>query len=70
MAPTLSHTPKELFDHFIEERLPALRARPFVVAPRGSSENVALLIEPRCHPTLEHVVRNAVHFLGSGWQLQ
>ena len=70
MAPPLSHTPKELFDRFIDEQMPVLRACPFVVAPAGTTENVALLIEPRCHPTLEHVIRNAVHFLGGGWQLQ
>jgi len=46
-----------------------------VVAPPSSSSNVALLIEPRCHPCLEHVIRNAMLLLngtsGHGeWQLQ
>ena len=54
------------------EQLPRLRAAagPLAVAAPGSTDRVALLIEPRCHPALEHVVRNAMHFLGEGWQLQ
>ena len=47
MPPTISLTSRELFDRFIYEKLPALRASPLNVAPRGSTENVALLIEPR-----------------------
>ena len=66
-------TPKELFDEFIVSKLPALRQRPLAVAPAGSSENVALLIEPRRHACLEHVVRNVMLFLNgraAEWQLQ
>ena len=31
---------------------------------------IALIVEPRCHPALEHVIRNASFFLGQGWQVQ
>eukprot|EP00966_Prymnesium_polylepis_P255302 5898311-Prymnesium_polylepis.1 len=70
MAPATAHTAKELFDAFIVDKTPALRRLPFQPAPAGSTDRVALLIEPRCHAALEHVVRNAVHFLGPQWQLQ
>ena len=64
MPPTICRTPQELFDDFISEELPALRRLgPIVVAPPGSSANVALLIEPRCHPCLEHVIRNTMLLL-------
>jgi hypothetical protein len=78
MPQTICKTPKELFDDFISEELPRLRALgPMAVAPPGSTSNVALLIEPRCHPCLEHVIRNAMMLLNGwaakgsgGWQLQ
>ena len=72
MPAVLCKSARELFDAFIVEQLPRLRAAagPLAVAAPGSTDRVALLIEPRCHPALEHVVRNAMHFLGEGWQLQ
>jgi len=75
MPQTISLTSRELFDAFIEDKLPPLRASPLKVAPRGTTDKVALLIEPRCHYALEHVVRNAMYFLAepggeTSWQLQ
>ena len=72
MPAVICKSARELFDAFIVEQLPRLRAAagPLAVAAPGSTDRVALLIEPRCHPALEHVVRNAMHFLGDGWQLQ
>ena len=62
----LCKTAKELFDEFIEQELPTLRALgPLAVAPRGSTRHVALLIEPRCHNCLEHVIRNAMLLLNA-----
>ena len=49
--------------HLLEAETPMLRELPLVVAPKGASENVALLIEPRAHPALEHVIRNAMAFV-------
>lgn len=84
MPETICRTPKELFDAFIEKETPRLRAKPMRVAPLGTTRNVALLIEPRPHYALEHVVRNAMLLLngpggssdgadgtdGAEWQLQ
>lgn len=70
IPPSCSRTSRELFDHFITSRIGQLRALPFRPAAAGSTDKVALLVEPRCHPALEHCVRNAVHFLGSEWQIQ
>ena len=67
MPKTICRAPKELFDDFIIVETPRLRRRPMRVAPRGTTANVALLIEPRAHYALEHVVRNAMLFLnGAG----
>ena len=63
MPPTICRSSKELFDDFLAEQTPPLRKIPLRVAPRGSSDRVALLIEPRAHYALEHVVRNAMLFL-------
>ena len=63
MPPTICRSSKELFDDFVAEQTPPLRKIPLRVAPRGSSDRVALLIEPRAHYALEHVVRNAMLFL-------
>ena len=63
MPPTICRSSKELFDDFLAEQTPSLRKIPLRVAPRGSSDRVALLIEPRAHYALEHVVRNAMLFL-------
>ena len=70
MPATVCRTPLELFDDFLDQSIGALRTRPLCVAPAGSTDNVALLIEPRCHKHLEYVVRNAAWFLGPAWQLQ
>jgi len=70
MPATVCRTPIELFDDFLAASIDALRARPLRVAPPGSTPNVALLIEPRCHANLEYVIRNAAWFLGPSWQLQ
>ena len=58
----------QLYDHFILDRLPLLRRRRLRPAAGGSTASVALIVEPRCHNALEHVVRNAFHFLGAEWQ--
>jgi hypothetical protein len=63
MPPTICRSSKELFDDFVAEQTPPLRRIPLRVAPRGSTDRVALLIEPRAHYALEHVVRNAMLFL-------
>ena len=48
-----------------------LRRKPLRFAAPGSSAKVALIVEPRRHANLEHVLRNAAYFLGGrGWQLQ
>jgi len=60
----------QLFDHFVCDTLPQLRRQPLRVACAGTTAHVAVIIEPRCHPALEHVVRNAAYFLGEGWQVQ
>ena len=78
IPPSVSRSAKELFDDFIDAQTPRLRTLPFRVAGAASSANVALLVEPRAHPALEHVVRNAMLMLnGVGrddapptWQLQ
>ena len=62
-------TPTELFDHFISDRLPILRRHPLTVASAGTTDRIALIVEPRCHPALEHVVRNAYLCLGESWQI-
>ena len=59
-----------MFNHFIEHSLHALQQLPLRLASAGTSDCVALIIEPRCHPALEHVIRNAALFLGDRWQLQ
>jgi hypothetical protein len=63
MPPTICRSSKELFDDFVAEQTPPLRTIPLRVAPQGSTDRVALLIEPRAHYALEHVVRNAMLFL-------
>ena len=76
MPATICRTPKELFDDFIAAETPRIRRLPMAIAPRDSTANVALLIEPRPHYALEHVVRNAMLFLNgcegtmAQWQLQ
>lgn len=80
MPPSFSRSAKECYDEFIATQTPRLRALPFRVAAAATSSNVALLVEPRAHPALEHVVRNAMLLLngvgrerGSSlptWQLQ
>lgn len=69
-TPPAGLSASELFDHFIMDRLPVLRRQPLRAAPPGSTDRVALIVEPRCHAALEHVVRNASHFLGETWQIQ
>ncbi len=59
-----------LFDRFISDQLPALRAHCMRTAAPGTTDRVAVIVEPRCDPALEHCVRNAALFLGCQWQLQ
>lgn len=35
-----------------------------------TNTRVAVIVEPRLHPFLEPVIRNVMHFLGSGWNLE
>ena len=59
-----------LFEYFLEMTLPYLRQSPLCVAAPRSTANVAIIIEPRCHPALEYCVRNVARFLGGSWQMQ
>ncbi len=75
MPAAVCRTPHELFTEFIHDELPRLRKLgPLLVAPPGSTCHVALLIEPRAHECLEHVIRNAMLMLNGRdsveWQLQ
>ncbi len=61
-------TPKRgLFEQFLERTRVALRD--FQPDADRHSDRCAVIVETRRHPALEPIVKNAMYFLGPGWNL-
>ncbi|MDH3376587.1 MAG: hypothetical protein OEQ39_06410 [Gammaproteobacteria bacterium] len=59
----------QIWNEFIERTYPIVRQLPRPSIPKDSQRSV-VLVEPRKHPHLEYVLRNAMYFLGPEWGLE
>lgn len=65
-----AHNPGEqAWYEFIDQTYSCVRSLPVPHIP-ASTERSIVLMEPRLHPHLEYVLRNALYFAGEGWGLE
>lgn len=57
---------QEIWNQFIERHQATVRGFSLPPVPENAN-NAIVIIEPRCHPHLEFVLRNALYFLGRDW---
>lgn len=60
---------ERLWQEFIKQTYAQVRRLPQPVIPEKTDCSIVLM-EPRLHPHLEYVLRNALHFVGEGWGLE